>query len=134
MQNKNVKEHKLKILPEYFNKVITGEKTFEIRKNDRNFQVGDYILLQEFFEESYTDREQRVKITYITNYAQQEDYVVMSVVVSNTKDIEFAVLDQKINKIIFTGTENECINYLISYPSSINEENFNFNRFWLVNK
>ena len=33
--------HELKILPEYFNAVISGEKTFEICKNDRPFHKGD---------------------------------------------------------------------------------------------
>lgn len=38
------KEHHLKILPEYFNAVRLGEKTFEIRKNDRNYQVEDIAI------------------------------------------------------------------------------------------
>lgn len=58
--------HALKIFPEYFNKVISGEKTFEIRKNDRNFLVGDYIALNEFTRESgYTGRSALYRITYI---------------------------------------------------------------------
>lgn len=36
-----MKVHKLKILPEYYNAQIEGKKNFEIRKNDRNYQVGD---------------------------------------------------------------------------------------------
>jgi len=34
-------EHKLKIKNEYWEKVQNGTKTFEIRKNDRDYQVGD---------------------------------------------------------------------------------------------
>ncbi|MCX7610250.1 MAG: DUF3850 domain-containing protein [Ignavibacterium sp.] len=37
--------HKLKIYPEFFKEVCSGKKTFEIRKNDRGFQVGDILLL-----------------------------------------------------------------------------------------
>ncbi len=40
--------HELKILPKYFNAVISGEKTFEIRKNDRPFHKGDLLALNEF--------------------------------------------------------------------------------------
>ena len=38
-----MKLHKLKILPEYYEKVLSKEKMFEIRKDDRNFKVGDVI-------------------------------------------------------------------------------------------
>jgi len=37
--------HELKILPEFFHDVFTGLKTFEVRKNDRNFKVGDILKL-----------------------------------------------------------------------------------------
>lgn len=40
--------HELKILPKYFEDVMTGKKNFEIRKNDRDFKVGDYLLLKEY--------------------------------------------------------------------------------------
>ncbi|EAG9779059.1 DUF3850 domain-containing protein, partial [Listeria monocytogenes] len=33
------KTHELKIAPEYFAAVTEGRKTFEIRKNGRDFQV-----------------------------------------------------------------------------------------------
>lgn len=39
-------EHKLKILPEYFEAVKSGSKTFEVRKDDRGFQAGDTLFLQ----------------------------------------------------------------------------------------
>ena len=35
------KVHELKILPEYFWQVWHGNKTFELRKNDRNYNAGD---------------------------------------------------------------------------------------------
>lgn len=41
-------EHKLKTWPEYFHAHADGRKNFEARKNDRNFQVGDVLLLEEF--------------------------------------------------------------------------------------
>ena len=33
--------HELKCWPEYFEAVISGAKTFEVRKNDRDFAVRD---------------------------------------------------------------------------------------------
>jgi len=74
--------HKLKLHPEYFKEVCTGKKSFEIRKNDRDFKIGDTLLLQEFKPgtQEYTGRVVERKITYITDYAQKENYVVMAIV------------------------------------------------------
>ena len=40
--------HYLKILPEYFKDMESGAKTFELRRNDRNYQPGDTLILQEW--------------------------------------------------------------------------------------
>lgn len=43
--------HNLKIKQEYLNQIIAGRKRFELRKDDRGFEVGDRLLLQEKEEE-----------------------------------------------------------------------------------
>ena len=58
-------QHYLKTLPEYFNAVENGTKPFEVRKNDRNYQVGDTLHLQEYSNGAYTGREISKKICYI---------------------------------------------------------------------
>jgi hypothetical protein len=68
--------HNLKILPEYFQAIAKGIKTFEIRKNDRNYQIGDQITLMEHNGRNYTGREIIGSITYITDYEQKEGYIV----------------------------------------------------------
>lgn len=72
-------EHILKILPEYYAAVVSGKKTFEIRQNDRNYQVGDWIKLLEFNGEDFTGNYVNALITYITSYGQKENMVVFSI-------------------------------------------------------
>lgn len=38
--------HRLKINVQYADAVLNGTKTFEIRKNDRNYKVGDKIAFK----------------------------------------------------------------------------------------
>lgn len=37
--------HELKTLPQYWDAVQRGEKTFEVRRDDRGFQKGDTLRL-----------------------------------------------------------------------------------------
>lgn len=71
--------HELKILPEYFEAVVSGNKRFEIRKNDRNYQKGDILRLNEYQNGQYTGDVHVAEITYITDYAQQDGYVVLGI-------------------------------------------------------
>ena len=36
-------KHELKILKQFADEIIIGNKNFEIRKNDRGYQKGDFI-------------------------------------------------------------------------------------------
>lgn len=81
------KEHYLKCHPQYFERVKTGAKTFEVRKNDRDFQTGDIIFLEEYdpeleSEKAYTGNLLQYRITYILHgpaFGIQEGYCVMSI-------------------------------------------------------
>ncbi|MGM0207241.1 hypothetical protein IGI96_001752 [Enterococcus sp. DIV0421] len=68
--------HELKILPEFFEAVTSGRKQFEIRKNDRPFQVDDLVILREWVQGDYTGNSYHVFITYITDFGQPEGQVV----------------------------------------------------------
>lgn len=59
--------HELKTWPEYFQAVLTGLKTFEVRENDRDFQVGDVLRLREYepIPMTYTGRECFRTVTYV---------------------------------------------------------------------
>jgi ASC-1-like (ASCH) protein len=53
----------------YFQAIKNGTKTHDLRKKDRDFKVGDKILLEEYlpFEGSYTGEQLTAEITYITS-------------------------------------------------------------------
>lgn len=77
-------KHKLKIWKEHFVKVKWGHKKFELRKNDRNFQEGDLLILQEYDLETdtYSGREITVEVTSILEDFQgiEKGYCIMSIV------------------------------------------------------
>lgn len=75
------KTHELKIYPKYFEAILDGKKTFEIRKNNRNFHVGDSIVLREFDNIKYSGREIHATIKYMlddTFIGLEEGYVAFS--------------------------------------------------------
>lgn len=74
------KTHRLKTLPWYFAPVMQGVKTFEIRRDDRGgFNVGDILILAEWDTMQYTGRAGTFRVTFVTDYKQQEGYVVMGI-------------------------------------------------------
>lgn len=60
-------EHELKTWMSYFHAIADGTKTFELRRDDRDFTIGDTLRLREieYGSGKYTGREARRVITYI---------------------------------------------------------------------
>jgi hypothetical protein len=84
--------HKLKCLDDFYQDVITGKKTFEVRKNDRDFAIGDTIDQQEITvgpnqftgldEFSYTGETMKMEITYMLKggrWGIEEGYCVLGI-------------------------------------------------------
>lgn len=67
--------HELKCWPEHFRTVRSREKPFEVRKNDRDYQVGDTLILWEWIPperwieqyegDGYTGELEIVTVTYV---------------------------------------------------------------------
>ena len=59
--------HELKLTEPFFSEVFTGNKNFELRKNDRDFNVGDILVLYEFDQRTrkYTGLYVRKQIKFI---------------------------------------------------------------------
>lgn len=85
--------HELKCWPEQFAAVVSGSKKHEVRKNDRDFKVGQYLRLKEFIPghgtsdfkwvpEEFTGATTLVRVTHITKggtFGLPEDLCVMSI-------------------------------------------------------
>lgn len=80
--------HDIKLHKRYFDEVASGNKTFEIRENDRDYQRGDKVLLLEYdpYEtkpmpgdrKGLTGRKISAKIGFVSTYEQQPNFVVLS--------------------------------------------------------
>lgn len=90
-------KHDLKILPQYFEAILSGDKTFEVRSiKDRIFNPGDELKLREWHYSAeiaganggYSGREITVKVTYVLpgiTY-KGDDAVVMSIFLLKERD------------------------------------------------
>lgn len=100
-QKREPVEHELKTWPAEFRATKSGEKTFDVRKNDRDFEKGDILVLKEWNpgtpgagvtaderymgppDRGYTGDVLRMRVTYILRgpiYSIPKDVVVMSIV------------------------------------------------------
>lgn len=82
--------HELKVWPVFFDAILTGRKTFEVRRNDRGFQTLDLLLLREYnpdvmrylsgeVPQRYTGRVIHARIGYLlAGYGISDGYVVMA--------------------------------------------------------
>lgn len=77
------KVHELKLHKHFFSDVASGKKTFELRKNDRKFEVGDIIILEEWDGRDYCDNRIKAEIVYmLDDYAcngLKDDYVILGI-------------------------------------------------------
>ena len=76
--------HELKIYKSFADAIISGDKTFEVRHNDRGFQKGDKVRFKvEDLQEKREDHpisEKLYEITYVLNsWGINEGFVVFSI-------------------------------------------------------
>lgn len=81
-----MKLHELKIKCEYFDAICFGHKTFELRKNDRDYQVGDLIHFVNVDGTEFCDKESAGStflITYVfkdvPEYGLDKDYCILGI-------------------------------------------------------
>ena len=75
--------HELKTWPAYFKDVLRGDKTFEVRRDDRTpmFKVGDTLILREWDERNgYSGDKLWRRVTYVLpgdQFGIEKGYVVL---------------------------------------------------------
>lgn len=83
--------HELKTWPEYFESLLSGSKTFEARKDDRNFKVGDDLRLMEWDPKTvhYTGRRLVSPITYILRDTEHvaKGYCILGILGPGSADL-----------------------------------------------
>jgi Domain of unknown function (DUF3850) len=77
-----LRTHELKSWPRFFRSIVAGDRAHELRRNDRDYRVGDQVLLREYDPDSktYTGSFCEAAITSMTS-----------------RDIPCAVSDQGLN-------------------------------------
>jgi hypothetical protein len=83
--------HELKCWPKFFRPIVEGRKRHDLRRvGDRDFRIGDQVVLREFCpqDEAYTGRSQKFEISYITSaedpcalsdQALHDDFCILSI-------------------------------------------------------
>lgn len=79
--------HQLKTVQPYFDDVASGNKTFEVRKNDRDFKVNDVLMLLEYEPDKADNQKSKgltgkcvtARITYILDTPKycKDGYVIL---------------------------------------------------------
>jgi len=85
------KTHELKEWPEFFAHTLSGRKKFQLRKNDRDFRVGDELLIKEYDPKAeygspadntapvgHTGRATLLRVDYIMDAVQVDGFIGMN--------------------------------------------------------
>lgn len=76
-------EHEIGLLTQFVDPILRGEKTFEVRKNDRGYQKGDILIMTErYFKESNkstSPRKIKAEVSYVlaSGWGIKAGYVVL---------------------------------------------------------
>ena len=81
--------HVLKCWPKYFEELFSGKKTFDIRRNDRDYKVGEFLDIKEWCPttEKFSGRSVFFKISHTTAEPKwvQKGYIGLSLKPSSPK-------------------------------------------------
>ncbi|WP_080058317.1 DUF3850 domain-containing protein [Spirosoma aerolatum] len=77
-----MKKHFLKCWLEEFDAIVAGKKRFDLRKNDRDYQVGDVLILAKYdqYKKKFLPGYVAVEVTYVVDskFGMKDGYCAMS--------------------------------------------------------
>jgi hypothetical protein len=75
-----MKMHELKIEQHWYDRLVTGEKTHELRFNDKDYQVGDVLLFKLPHGEAYPEQFGITHILHCYQFSQglKDGYCILS--------------------------------------------------------
>lgn len=75
------KVHELKTLESNFKDVVTSKMTFQLRKSDRDFTIGDILVLKEFDGQYLTGNIQVAKVNNTLSHDEgiREGFVLLNI-------------------------------------------------------
>jgi len=106
-----MKRHELKTHPKPFAALAAGEKTFEWRKDDRHFEVGDMLVLQRYVPETETfEGGELIRwVSYIIRgpaYGIPDGFCIMSVALRRPDNVtRFELMEAE--QLAVAGTQPE---------------------------
>jgi hypothetical protein len=95
--------HELKTWPRFFEPLVAGKKTFELRENDRKFKEGDTLTLKEFIPDlgiddagkptgTYSGSEAHATVLGVTDldgaFMTKEGWVILSIRLDGSHIVE----------------------------------------------
>lgn len=79
-------QHNIKILESFATAILTGDKTFEVRKNDRGYQKGDTVKFTVLYDSDKLEmthhplNKRKYEITYVLNgWGIEDGYVAFGI-------------------------------------------------------
>ncbi len=97
MTDRTPRVHNVKSWSHFYQAIVAGLKTHDLRKNDRGYEVGDTLMLHEYdnVNGGFTGQRRAVTITYITDNRMPcafssavlpHDYSILSIKLDSVSD------------------------------------------------
>lgn len=90
------KVHSIRLAKTYFNDVASGKKSFELRKNDREYKVGDMLEMLEFADGRNTGRIIQAEVVYMLEgyTGLEEGYCILGISVKKVDTEKYEIPGQ----------------------------------------